>query len=302
VRLDPNIKRKSAIIDEHLTVQHDISGVPTFSVIEFNISELCNRTCEFCPRANPAVYPNRKLYMSRELMAKIAADLGSINYSGKALFSAFSEPLLHKDLEAFIALLREHCPRCRIEVVTNGDHVSVERVRSLFDSGLTTLLVSMYDGPDQVEPLTAIRRQAGLSEEQFILRVRYLPREEDFGLTMSNRAGMVNAEALGNTELEFPLEKQCFYPHYQMTVDFDGSVLLCPHDWSKRIKAGNLARESVTDVWDSKALTFVRQKLGCASRDFAPCNRCDVAGDLMGKNHFAAWTGYYSQKDETTTG
>lgn len=292
--LDPNIKRKSTIIDEHLSVQHDISGVPTFSVIEFNISELCNRTCEFCPRADPAVYPNRNLFMTRALMAKIATELGSFDYSGKALFSAFSEPFLHKELEDFIGLIRKHCPRCRIEVVTNGDFVTPERVRALFDSGLTALLVSMYDGPHQEAPLAAVRDEVGLTEDQFILRVRYLSKEEGFGLTMSNRAGFVDTEALGSGKQELPLARPCFYPHYQMTVDFDGSVLLCPHDWGKRIRAGNLNDETILDVWNSKALTFARHKLGCADRDFAPCNACDVTGDLMGRHHYEAWRDHYS--------
>lgn len=293
--LDPNIKRKSEIIDHHLAVQHDISGIPTFSIIEFNTSELCNRTCEFCPRADPKVYPNRKLYLDVALMEKIARDLGAFNYSGKVLFSAFSEPLLHKDLETLIRLARLHCPDSRIEAVTNGDFVTVERTRSLFDSGLTTLLISMYDGPEQVAPLTAIRQEAGLSEDQFILRVRYLSREEHFGLTMSNRAGMLEIEDLGVGSLKEPLQKQCFYPHYQMMVDYDGSVLLCPHDWGKKLRAGNLGEESVLEVWNNKVMAFVRKKLGAADRRFAPCNICDVVGTLMGQHHFEAWQGYYDR-------
>jgi radical SAM protein with 4Fe4S-binding SPASM domain len=292
--LDPNIKRKSDIIDRHLSVQHDIDGIPTFSVIEFNTSELCNRTCEFCPRVDPEVYPNRKLYLSVELMEKITRDLSAFSYSGKILFSAFSEPFLHKDLETLIALGRKYCPDSRIEVVTNGDFIDPPRVRSLFDSGLSTMLISMYDGPEQVEQLTAVRNELGLSEAQFILRVRYLSRDEHFGITMSNRAGMIEIEDLGVQKLKESLEKQCFYPHYQMMVDYDGSVLLCPHDWGKKIRAGNLSEESVLDVWNNKAMAFVRRKLGAADRAFAPCNVCDVAGTLMGEKHFEAWQEFYS--------
>lgn len=292
--MDPNIERKSNIIDHHLAVQHDIAGVPTFSIIEFNTSELCNRTCEFCPRSDPKVYPNRKLYLSTGLMEKIAKELGAFNYRGKVLFSAFSEPLLHKDLETLIGLGRRHCPESRIEVVTNGDFVTVERTRSLFDSGLTALLISMYDGPHQIESLTAVRDEAGLSEEQFILRPRYLSREEHFGLTMSNRAGMLKIEDLGVKALEDPLKQRCFYPHYQMMVDYDGSVLLCPHDWGKRLRVGNLNHESALEVWNNKVMKFVRKRLGNADRNFAPCNVCDVVGTLMGKGHFEAWQEYYA--------
>ncbi len=296
MNIDPNIERKSAIIDEHLDVQHHISGVPTFSLIEFNPTELCNRTCEFCPRVDPEVYPNRNLFLSPELMEKIAVQLGAFGYAGKALFSAFGEPLLHKELESLIGLLRTHCPDARIESVTNGDFLTVERARSLFDSGLDTLLVSMYDGPEQKETFDTIREEAGLTEDQLITRVRYLSREEQFGLTMSNRAGNIQIEDLGVGKLDEPMGHPCFYPHYQITVDWDGSVLLCPHDWGKKIRAGNLNEQSLIEVWNGKALSFVRKKLACADRGFEPCNVCDVQGTLMGEKHFEAWQAYYGDK------
>lgn len=294
MKLDPNIERKSAIINRHFDVQQHISGVPAFSVIEFNPTELCNRTCEFCPRVDPEVYPNRNLFLRPELMEKIARELGEFNYSGKALFSAFGEPLLHKELETLIRLLKERCPDVRIESVTNGDYLTVERARSLFDSGLSTLLVSMYDGPHQKEEFESIRHRAGLREDQLITRIRYLSREEGFGLTMSNRAGNIQIEELGVAEVAEPLKQECFYPHYQFTVDWDGSVLLCPHDWGKKIRAGNLNDQSILEIWNGKALTFARKRLGCGDRRFDPCNVCDVSGTLMGRNHFEAWESYFS--------
>ena len=33
-------------------------GSPFFTRIEFSITDLCNRVCEFCPRVDPEVYPN----------------------------------------------------------------------------------------------------------------------------------------------------------------------------------------------------------------------------------------------------
>ena len=291
---DPNIERKGDLLNRHFAVQHDVEGIPIFSLIEFNVTELCNRTCEFCPRVDPEVYPNRKLFISLELMEKISKDLSSFNYTGNVLFSAFSEPLLHNDLESLISVVREYCPESRIEVVTNGDFVTGERTQSLFDSGLTTLLISMYDGPQQIEQFTAIRNDLGLSEDQFIVRVRYLSRGEHFGLTLSNRAGSTEIADLGVGGLSEPLKQRCFYPNYQMMVDYDGSVLLCPHDWGKKLRAGNLMQESVLEVWNNKVMGFARRKLGDADRRFAPCNVCDVEGTLMGGSHFEAWEEYYA--------
>ena len=68
---------------------------PFFTRIEFSITDLCNRTCEFCPRANPSIYPNNNQEMSLELYEKIMSDLASFDWQGGIVFSAFGEPLLH---------------------------------------------------------------------------------------------------------------------------------------------------------------------------------------------------------------
>jgi radical SAM protein with 4Fe4S-binding SPASM domain len=292
--VDPNIQRKKKILADHVTVIPEIApGVPTFSLMEFNVTELCNRTCSFCPRVDPEVYPNRNEFLSTALYEKIMRELGEYDYAGKFLYSAFSEPLLHKELDKLIKLSKRFCPSARVESVTNGDSLTAEKLRWLFDAGLDTLLVSMYDGPEQEGHFLGLREEAGLREEQMILRVRYLPQEENFGLTLSNRAGMVQIDELDVKALDEPLAAQCYYPHYQMMVDYDGTVLLCPHDWGKRLKAGNLQKQSVLEVWNSKAMAFARKRLANSDRGFAPCNVCDVKGTLMGKEHFECWQSHY---------
>ena len=52
-----NLRRKSGFIDE---VQRK-NGVPLFSWVDINITELCNRKCVFCPRVDENLYPNLNL-------------------------------------------------------------------------------------------------------------------------------------------------------------------------------------------------------------------------------------------------
>ena len=291
--IDPNVDRKDGLVKSHLATNPiNVGDFPTFSIVEFNITELCNRTCSFCPRADPDVYPNRNEFLQLDLYEKIMRDLEQLDYSGTILYSGFCEPFLHKQLDQLIILSKKYCKKARVECVTNGDLVTVEKLRWLFDAGLDTLLISMYDGPEQEGHFRELSDQAGLREEQVILRVRYLPPEQRFGLTLSNRAGMVTLGELGVTSLTEPLEEKCYYPYYIFMVDFDGVVLLCPHDWGKRLKAGNLMHQSVVDVWTGKPITFARQRLSQANRQFSPCNVCDVQGTLMGEDHFEKWVAY----------
>jgi radical SAM protein with 4Fe4S-binding SPASM domain len=291
--VDLNIDRKGKLLAGHITTVPVMTGdVPAFSLIEFNVTELCNRTCPFCPRVDPEVYPNRNEFMPLDLYEKIMKDLAQLDFSGTILFSAFSEPLLHKELDQLVLLSKRYCPDARVEAVTNGDFVTVEKLHWLFDAGLDALLISMYDGQEQESYFRGLAQEAGLRDDQVILRVRYLPPEDHFGLSLSNRAGMIVIKELGVVALPQPLKQQCFYPHYQLMVDYEGSVLLCPHDWGKRLKAGNLRDQSVKEVWVSKVLTFARKRLAQADRNFSPCNVCDVHGTKMGQEHFTEWQLY----------
>ena len=301
--IDPNIERKSRILRNHLMTNPVIADdIPTFSLVEFNITELCNRTCVFCPRSDSNIYPNRKEYLEVDLYEKIMKGLQRLDFSGKILYSAFSEPLLHKELDQLIMLSKRYCPSSRVEIVTNGDLITVEKLHYLFDVGLDTLLISMYDGPHQRDHFLKMKEEAGLRDEQLILRVRYRSAEEHFGLNLSNRAGMVSIREIGVGPLAEPINRKCFYPFYQLAIDYDATVLLCPHDWGKRLKAGNLKEQSIVEVWTGRAMTFARKRLAQSDRNFSPCDVCDVRGTLIGQEHFEEWQRYYEVHRDNAEG
>ena len=74
-------------------------GKPLDSIltVEINTTELCNRTCVFCPRHDSSVYPNRNLHLSVKGAGIIAEELSNNSYQGKISFSGFSENLLNPD-------------------------------------------------------------------------------------------------------------------------------------------------------------------------------------------------------------
>jgi len=294
---DPNITRKGEALQRHLKESNEDSEAPPFfSLIEFNLSGLCNRKCVFCPRADPSVYPNVNEHISLDLYEKIMRELSEVEYSGMILYSAFGEPLLYKNIEAVLKISKEYCPNVRNETVTDGDFVTPAKLQSLFAAGLDTLLISLYDGPEQMDVFQAMIDEVGLSDTQVVLRKRWLPPEEHYGITLSNRAGMVNIPEVGISALAEPLQRPCFYPFYQVLVNYDGAVLLCPHDWGKEIIVGNLNDSTIHDLWDSKIMRRTRRNLANSDRNFAPCKTCDVDGTLMGRPHFEQWIKYYKSQ------
>ena len=55
---------------------------------------------------------------------------------------------------------------------------------------------------------------------------------------------MENAEFKIDT-LKEPLKKPCFIPSYTFFLDYQGDVLMCPHDWGKKVILGNLSKEKI---------------------------------------------------------
>lgn len=287
--IDQSTVRKDKIVKEKLSI---IDGVPVFSIIEFNITGSCNRSCGFCPVSNPEVYTKTNDGLSVELFEKITKDLQEINYAGKILFSAFSEPLLHKKVEELIATAKKNLPNARLEMVSNGDLLTTKKLHKLFEAGLDTINISMYDGAHQIEHFTNMRLKANVGEDGVVLRRRYFE-NGNYGITISNRAGLVDSNEYRDENEEsineLPLKQVCYYPFYMILVDYNGDVLLCPHDWTKTLKFGNLKEKKLFDVWRGKALNGIRQRLSHCDRNFGACKSCDVLGTVIGKESFDAW-------------
>ena len=301
VFMDVNIARIGDFVDEHLARVLFLPGdVPPFSSLEFSINGACNRRCIFCPRVDPERFPNKYESISLDVFKKTMRELATIHYSGRMSFSGFSEPLLTKNLEEYIACGRATCPEMTIEMVSNGDALTLERLKSLFASGLDNIRLSLYDGPHQDEKFFKMKEAAQLNDKQFIIRQRYLSVEETYGLTISNRAGAVNLinDKIEVKALQEPLHQPCHYPFYKMMVDYDGAVFICSNDWLRERVVGNLKDQTVFEIWNSEEFNCARKNLISNNRSFAPCKKCDVNGLYNGMPHFKAWVQYYQYKNK----
>jgi len=288
--IDPSTKRKSDIVDNKLSV---MDGFPIFSIVEFNLFGNCNRECSFCPVSDSSFYQKTKDAIGVELYFKIMSDLAEIGYEGKILYSAFCEPLLHKSIEKLIEISKNKLPKSRVEIVTNGDLLTEKKLKALFESGLDTISVSMYDGSHQAEYFNKMKEVLRLKDEQVVLRRRYFD-GDNYGITISNRVGLVDSNKYRDKNeqkvLELPLKEKCYYPFYMTVVDYNGDMLLCPHDWKKTTVIGNLEKDNIWNLWSkSQKLQSLRRKLSNNDRNFMPCNACDVIGKLMGQESFEAW-------------
>ena len=113
------------------------------------------------------------------------------------------------------------------------------RIKKIFNSGLSTLLISIYDGKKEADDMEKLLKDCDLTEEQYKVRHRYLPESESFGITLSNRSGMMEKAEYVIPSLKEPMKRPCYYPHYTFFMDYTGEVLICSHDWGKKNILGN---------------------------------------------------------------
>ena len=287
---DKNIYRKSEIVKNSLQRFKD-SNIPMPSVVEISDSGTCNRACVFCPRSDPKWINefDNKEFITKELHEKICKELSENDYRGIVIYSGFNEPLLNKACFDNIARTRKFLPNAIIELITNGDVLNEKRLIRLFDAGLTTLLISVYDGKDDEDRFYKMCQDAGLVKEQYVIRNRYLPPEKDYGITISNRGGSMENAKHSISSLNESFKKPCYYPSYAFFIDYNGDVLMCSVDWGKKNILGNLNNESILDIWTSENAKRSRYNLANANRNFSPCDVCDVRGTLIGSAQVEAW-------------
>ena len=279
-----NIERRSKFVD--LVPLHKNFPMPTW--VELSLIDVCNRKCSFCPKADDSVAPDTHQKMTRKIIDEIHDQLLEIHFSGTISLCGYGEPLLHKDISYIVKKLANVS---KVEVITNGDVLSSKRLQELYLADVSKVLVSMYDGPEQIEKFKDMAKKANVPDDLMILRDRWYDKYNDFGVKLTNRAGTVKTgeqEKLGKY-------KYCYYPTYQFLIDWNGDIFLCPQDWQRRVTMGNMLQESLFEIWTGKIITKFRKRLLDGKRDCTPCNKCNAEGTMLGKDHAKAWASLYKK-------
>lgn len=242
--------------------------------VEINATELCNRTCSFCPRG--VDYPNLNEHMDPAHLEVLFYQLKKGGYKNRILFCGFSEPLLYKYIDGVIEQSKMLLPDSPVHLVTNTDRLTKDTVTRLFDCGLDLLICSVYDSPSQVDELTLLFNDCGIDSSQYFFQHYYKSEEEQFGFAgFSSRAGYLFKHET--------ISKPCNMPFYSILVDWNGDFLLCCHDWKKSVKLGNVTNSNIKKVWlEHPELLKFRANLSKGNRQDYPCRDCNVSGTLYG--------------------
>lgn len=281
---DNLIQERKHLLDNFIVSDDPMSYLMT---IDVNPTELCNRTCEFCPRVDSEKYPNQNLHMSSSTAHVLADHLRDINYSNQIHFGGQGEPLLTKNFENIVRTLKQAIPYNQyFHLTTNGDHLTKQRLDQLIDAGINHINISCYDGPDQAQGF--VEMLAG--QISHTVKHFYHTATVNWGLpAVSNRAGVLKA-------VEQVKHKACHLPFYSTSIDWNGNVYLCVHDWNKHKIFGNIHYRHLRDIWLSDDLNTYRSMLIQRQRHSNPCHGCDVEGDYYGARNIKFFANKLNEK------
>jgi len=250
------------------------------TTVEINPTELCNRTCSFCPRHDAELYSNRNLNMSIETAELICSQLKSVNFKGDIHITGFGEPLLNPNI---LELVKIFSSNFYTELITNGDRLLNQFYthKQITDAGLNFLIVDCYDGDTQYLNIKNL-----LDDCTIPYRIR---NHHDTGQTnlieiynFNNRGGLLSNN--------FLLQKPCWLPFYKLFIDWNGDALLCCNDWSRNQILDNIYNTSIDKIWMSQKVLEIRKELELGNRHKMPaCANCNTNGTLQGHDSVEIW-------------
>lgn len=258
-----------------LQAQGPIDVLSALRSVVINPIEICNRTCVFCHRSVVDVDITQQYKIKLDLITKIANDLKDIGYANRIGLNGSGEPTLHEQLVECLSILKNTVTDIKwLEIQTNGDYLTREKIKEYCDAGCNTLSISMYD-QDDTEKFNAMAKDIPI---QVILRHHY-DKTVNYNLHLVNRVELVKKESA-----HLNIESPCYLPFYKFYIDWNGDVRICNNDVGKASLLGNIYNESIRDVWLGENLNVYRKNLLVGNRKACtPCNRCDINGTLLGK-------------------
>ena len=278
-----NIERKVRILDRDTQFYKNI---PIPSWIELSLIDACNRTCSFCPKSDDSIAPNSYQKMTITLVDKLCNDLKKIGFEGAFCLSGYGEPTLHKEIHKIILKLSV---LGAVELITNGDTLTPKKIQEFYDSNLSKLIISMYDGEHQIKKFKDMEKESNVPKDFLVLRNTWYNKEENYGLLLTNRAG-TNSEG---DQPKIDLKKSCFYPAYTSVIEWNGDIFLCCHDWQRRMAMGNIMQKDFFEIWNDPIYRKYRKNLLEGNRKNKPCSDCNANGTIHGYKHAKDWKRVY---------
>jgi radical SAM protein with 4Fe4S-binding SPASM domain len=242
--------------------RYGVNSVSMFRNVEMEISSACNRKCWYCPNS----FAERPLgCMSEALFKKIIAELGEMDFDGSVSYHFYGEPMLDKRLLAFVECTARRIPSCWPVIYSNGDFLTIDLFRQFVQRGRARFFVSQHDDlmPSHLQQIL----DEATDEEKAHIVVHF-----GKDVCTTNRSGLIAARKLVGGPLVMP----CDWPLATMVITMSGNVVPCCNDYFESEIVGNVATNSLREVWSAEPFERFRRALSHGDRNASKlCRGCD---------------------------
>lgn len=266
--------------------------------IQVELTEGCNLRCEGC-----GIHGIREKaggpysFMTLKTAQVFARQVAEAGWNCRIEMAMHGEPSLNPQMLEIVQALRGWLPKHQLMMTSNGTGFlkdTHKKIVALFDAGLNVLALDDYEAVKIVpkvleramtESLAArgvtVKRypQDGLEwspHRRWPKSARMLIVIEDIQkATEGSHAKINNHAGYGGAPNDSKAGVRCAKPFREMGIRWDGSVAGCCIDWSGTLKAGNIHKAQLDEIWHGPLFDAMRHKLYHGQRDFGPCAGCD---------------------------
>lgn len=240
----------------------------------------CQGECKFCPydiiRKDEAL-----TLLTKEKFKELIDEISIYNIERITLFNN-NEPLLDDRIYEFIHYTKSKLPNTEITLSTNGRILTLDKIIKLYESGLTTLYVSIpviekeeYKHVMGVYPDKLLELLKSINEFRLLKMIRIaIPKTkyfkiEDFKMELGKYllcAWNIEYKESWNIKdkilsiidcIEY--EGPCDRPLDQMVISSNGNVIICCRDWKYQNVIGNVYDNALYEIWHSKMMQDIQR-------------------------------------------
>ena len=278
--------------------------------IQIEMTNNCNLNCKMCPRATMS----REVgYLSFDILKKVIEEIKIKAPNGKLkrlqMFKT-GEPLVHPDFPVFVKFAKEANIADEICTVSNGVSLTEEKAKDLLNSGIDKITFSIdaakkdtykeVKGADELEKVENnvrrfinLKKQAGLEKPFIIIKMIKMDINKDEVEIFKKKWGDAGANQVridrfftwndsikdmsSGDEPKIEDRHACLNPWRLCVVDWDGSFVICPLDYSAKVIMGNIKNQSIKEVWNGDEYKKIRlMHINNEFGNFPLCKNCEL--------------------------
>lgn len=250
-----------------------------FTNVGIETTTICNRRCGYCPQAvekKREQKHDRGKFMSSELFSTILDQLATMKFKGKLGLNGFGEPLLDPNIEDRVREARQKLPCVYITFFSNGDFLTLEKLRTLVAAGLNAIYITNHN-PEGSQKKTLYDKIRALSQDPEV--GKYVIYNEKLS-TIRNRGGAVDptrfaALTVGEIDTSHGC---CVTAVNTLNITASGNVVICSDDFDETDVVGAIsAGVHVRDIWRSAKFKAIRRDIKKHVFNCTCCRRCNVS-------------------------